>query len=263
MVLPGRTSLKFLVLLTGVVATVAVLTARPSAHASATIIVDTGTDDTTNGDGLCSLRKAINNANAKSDTTGGDCNPGSGDDMIAIFVLSGTVSLNSALPGVENTLTIVGPGQGVPVTGGAQGFAVFGVASTGSLTLEDLNIENGSSFGFSGQGVVNFGILNVTNCTIQYTTTGGNGGGIANGGTLNVTDSTFFSDAAPSGSGGAIANDFGVVSVSNSTFFQNFPLMEAPSTTPRINFLLSPTAPSLATPQARTVPVVTTTAAVS
>jgi CSLREA domain-containing protein len=82
--LPGRTTLKFLVLLTGIAAIVSVLAAKRPAHASATIIVNTATDDSTSGDGLCSLRKAINNANAKGDTTGGDCNPGSGNDTIIL-----------------------------------------------------------------------------------------------------------------------------------------------------------------------------------
>src|SRR5208337_3963229 len=216
----GRTTLKFLVLLTGAAAMVAVLATKRDAHASATIIVNTGTDDSTSGDGLCSLRKAINNANAKSDTTSGDCNPGTGNDTIAIFVLSGTIAVGSPLPTIQNTLTIVGPGQAVPVNGGAKGFAIFGINSTATVFMNMLTIENGNALGYSGQGVVNHGTLNVTNCTIQFTTTGGNGGGIANGGTLNVSNSLFDNNIAI-GSGGAIANDSGVGSVSNSTFVFN------------------------------------------
>ena len=223
MALPGRTTLKFLILFTGATAVAAVLTAKPAAHASATIIVNTATDDSASGDGLCSLRKAINNANAKGDTTGGDCNPGSGNDTIAVAVLSGTLALNSSLPTIENTLTIVGPGQAVPINGGGSGFVIFGIAPTATATLKDLAIENtDEEIEFSGQGVVNFGTLTVTGCTIQYTTSGANGAGIANGGTLTVSDSFFYNNGAPSGSGGAIANDNGTASVTNSTFFSNF-----------------------------------------
>ncbi|HXR36250.1 MAG TPA: CSLREA domain-containing protein, partial [Candidatus Binataceae bacterium] len=68
------------------------------------IIVNTLRDDSTSGDGLCSLREAINNANSKSDTSGGDCAPGTGTDTIN-FSVSGTISLGSALPAIQNNLT--------------------------------------------------------------------------------------------------------------------------------------------------------------
>src|SRR5262245_34896773 len=40
---------------------------------AATITVSSTADDATAGNGQCTLREAINNANAAGDTTGGDC----------------------------------------------------------------------------------------------------------------------------------------------------------------------------------------------
>lgn len=40
---------------------------------AATISVDSGNDDTSAGDGSCTLREAIGNASSDSDTTSGDC----------------------------------------------------------------------------------------------------------------------------------------------------------------------------------------------
>ena len=74
-----------------------VLTLRNSLHAANTITVNTLSDSSTAGDGLCSLREAITNANSASDTTMGDCVPGTGNDTI-VFSLSGMITVASALP---------------------------------------------------------------------------------------------------------------------------------------------------------------------
>jgi CSLREA domain-containing protein len=90
-----------LILLVGIgFAVVAPETAR-----AATITVNTLADDSTASDGLCSLRKAINNANSASDTTGGDYAAGTGTDTIN-FSVSGTIKLSSPLPSIISHLTI-------------------------------------------------------------------------------------------------------------------------------------------------------------
>src|SRR5215472_11952215 len=63
-------------------------------EAAQQIIVNTTVDESTSADGLCSLREALNNANAKADTTSGDCVAGTGTDTIT-FNVSGTISLAS------------------------------------------------------------------------------------------------------------------------------------------------------------------------
>ncbi len=52
------------------------LCALPVSAPGATIRVTTCQDDSNAGDGECTLREAINNANENSDTTAGDCEPG-------------------------------------------------------------------------------------------------------------------------------------------------------------------------------------------
>src|SRR5208282_2873347 len=77
-----------------------------------TITVNNTTDPaSTSGNGFCTLREAIHNANAESDTTGGDCaRGGTGNDTI-VFSVSGTIPLGSSLPAIQNNLTIDGSGQ--------------------------------------------------------------------------------------------------------------------------------------------------------
>jgi hypothetical protein len=197
----------------------ALMLLQPAAHGGATIIVNNATDPaSTSGNGFCTLREAINNANAKTDTSGGDCNPGTGNDTIAIFVLSGTIAVGSALPAIQNTLTISGPGSFVPINGGAAGFTIFTIKSGATVLMENLAIENVDSMGsFSGGGIVNSGTLTLINCAIEFTLAA-HGGAVANEvGTLNVGNSLFVHNDSVF-QGGAISNDSGVVSISNSTF---------------------------------------------
>lgn len=94
-------------------------------HAAAPIVVDSTADNTTSGDGECTLREAINNANSTSgDTTGGDCviGTGSGGNTIDFnithtsvgdtFTNQGftgyTIKPGSALPNITSTVTING-----------------------------------------------------------------------------------------------------------------------------------------------------------
>ncbi|RLC76119.1 MAG: hypothetical protein DRJ03_29230, partial [Chloroflexi bacterium] len=76
------------------VALMLVLNGRPVR--ADTITVDTIADNTTGGDGYCTLREAINNANTDSDTTSGDCTAGNGDDSIifsdTLFSAGGIIS---------------------------------------------------------------------------------------------------------------------------------------------------------------------------
>ena len=146
-----------------------VLTLRNSLHAANTITVNTLSDSSTAGDGLCSLREAITNANSASDTTMGDCVAGTGNDTI-VFSLSGKITVASTLPSPTAVLEIDGSGQTIDIDGGSASRIFANV--TGTLTLNDLTISNGSSTG--------------------------NGGGVLSGGSLTVTDSTFTGNNADS-----------------------------------------------------------------
>ncbi|MGH7923584.1 MAG: choice-of-anchor Q domain-containing protein, partial [Candidatus Binatus sp.] len=199
------------------------------AYEFAGIVVNTMSDSSTSGDHLCSLREAINNANSPgTDTTGGDCAVGTGNDTIA-FSVSGTISLTSALPAIANTssgrLTIDATGQTITIDGASK-YQVLIVNSGATLDLNNLTIADGNTAG-AGGGIRNDGILTVTNCTFANNKAvhagGASGGAIFNDGTTTtVTDSSFLNNA---GAGGAIVNlalNFATaLTVTNCTFSSN------------------------------------------
>ena len=191
-----------------------VLAARPRLYAATnTITVTTLLDSSTSGDKLCSLREALNNANAQSDTTMGDCAAGTGSDTI-IFSVSGTITVASALPSVANTVEVDGTGQTIDVDGGGAS-SIFVNSPGATLTLNNLTISNGVAT-VNGGGVLNSGTLTVTNSTFSGNNAAA-GGGIFNSstGTMSVTNSTFSGNVSVSG--GAIHSDNGGT-VLSSTF---------------------------------------------
>ena len=172
----------------------------------------------------------------------------------------GTITLTSALPDLEHSLTIDGPGSsaltvarsdatgtasfriftvpagaeatisGLTVTGGAGG-----VENDGILALNNSVITRNMVYDGSGGGIVNQGTLTMTGSTVSHNSalgsdTGGNGGGILNGGTLTIIGSSVSSNNAansgyynvgPAGAqGGGIWND-GKLTIVNSTLSGN------------------------------------------
>jgi len=130
-----------------------------TAASGSIITVNTTLDETTSGDGLCSLREAITNANDNGQTYS-DCVAGSGDDTIT-FSVSGTITLGSTLPAIPSgagTLTIDGSGQTNTISGNNL-VGVFFVNPGAILTLQNITIANGRSD--MGGGVLNIGTLNV------------------------------------------------------------------------------------------------------
>ena len=208
-------------------APVYVVLTQSGLHASgSTITVNNTTDPaTTSGNGFCTLREAINNANVKSDTSGGDCAAGTGTDTIN-FSVSGTITLGSTLPDIANILTIDGSGHNVTVSG-ASLYGILVVNSGATLTLNDLTIADASSTADSsdGGGVTNNGTLTVTNCTFSDNASGWAGGGIFNNlgaGTLTVTNCTFSGNTGTSSGGGAAIDITGGTGiVTNCTFSGN------------------------------------------
>ncbi|WP_422297150.1 choice-of-anchor Q domain-containing protein [Candidatus Binatus sp.] len=194
-----------------------ILTVGHSLHAAGanTITVNSLLDPGTTGDHLCGLREAISNANAKADTTLGDCAAGTDNDTI-VFNLSGTITLASGLPSVQHTLEIDGTGQTITVDGGGAN-RVFENFS-GVLTLHNLTIADGATTA-NGGGIFNTGPLTVTNSAF-FGNSAAAGGAIFNSGagTLAVTNCTFSGNAGAGG--GAIHSDHGGT-VTSSTFSNN------------------------------------------
>lgn len=174
------------------------------------------------GDGKCTLREAINNANTNSDSSGFDCLPGSGADNIS-FSISGSILLDSTLNISDAAgLTLDGISQNVTLSGNYK-VRVILVNPGASLTLKNLTVANGSADP-QGGGIYNQnGNLTVANSTFLGNHATRTGGGIANygnpGGILTITNSTF--SANNSSIGGAIRNLGGVASIVNSTIVGN------------------------------------------
>jgi hypothetical protein len=193
-------------------------------------------------------------------TTTADAGPGSlraavtGADLAGgsdvTFAVSGTITLQSALPDLFRSTRILGPGANVVTVqrnAGAPAFRVFmvdgpaggikdvmvtlsgltiangqavaggGIDNTATLTVADC-ILSGNSATILGGGIENDGTLTVTNTTLSGNSAS-EGGGIDNGGTLTVTNSTLAGNSA-SGSAGGIEN-FGVLTLTNCTLSGN------------------------------------------
>src|SRR5438309_894854 len=141
-----------------------------SAHAapSAALVVNDLGDNTTGGNGQCTLREAMTNANANGDTTSGDCVAGSGADTIS-FSLSGTIVLSATLgtlPAINDDLTVDGSGQSITISGN-HAVRVMVVNGGKTLSLNALTIANGSCLVCNGGGIYNSGTLNVTSSTFS------------------------------------------------------------------------------------------------
>src|ERR1700758_489897 len=101
----ARVRLKFLIALLTLLAPVCLILTQSRLHASGNTITVTNTTDpaSTSGNGFCTLREAIDNANSPgTDTTGGDCATGTGTDTI-LFTVSGAITLSGTLPAIANT----------------------------------------------------------------------------------------------------------------------------------------------------------------
>jgi uncharacterized repeat protein (TIGR01451 family) len=188
--------------------------------ASVLAVNDLG-DTTTPGDGLCTLPEAINNAEANSDTTGGDCPAGSGEDIIQ-FAVSGNV-LSGVLPDITDPkgLTIDGSNQEITLGNNAharnrQGFFTLNQGSV--LHLKNLTVSGASGDEHGGAMYNSGGTVTISNCTFS-----GNfarhAGAIMNYGPLTITDSLFTHNHA-SRSAGAIRNG-SQLKIVNSTFSNN------------------------------------------
>ncbi len=188
---------------------------------AASFTVNSLLDNTTAGDGLCTLREAIETANNAGN---GDCGANStGDDTIT-FSVSGTITLSSTLPAIVSASTagnLTINGDGTIIISGNNAVRVMEVNSGADLTLQNLTIANGSINTSYGGGISNnFGMLTVTNSTFSGNSADYGGGIDNNGGTLTVTGSTFSNNSATS-EGGGIFNNGGTLTVTNSTFSQN------------------------------------------
>ncbi len=160
-------SLKFIAVLLAMLLPCSLVFFPTSIRSQNTITVMSLSDPASmSGNGFCTLREAIDNANSPgTDTSGGDCAAGTGDDIIN-FSVSGTIRLgvNGTLPAIVNTLTIDGTGQSITVDGATM-YQVLWVDLGATLNLQFLTLEDGNVTAVTGAGyggaIVNNGTLNV------------------------------------------------------------------------------------------------------
>ena len=129
-------------------------------------------------------------------------------------------------------LTILGNGDTIEWAGGSTYPSVqvrlLEIAPLGSLTLDDVTLQNGSSP--AGGAIYNQGTLKVIDHSILSGNSASEGGGIYNaGGTVTVSNSTLSGNTAPVAPigypdpdfGGAVYNSGGTVVISHSTLSDN------------------------------------------
>jgi CSLREA domain-containing protein len=205
--------------------------------AQATVWVVTKTQDTDDGvcDADCSLREAVDVAI-------------SGDTIwfSSLFTSPQTLTLTNGVIGLNEDLTIDGPGADLLTIDGNNGAPfqhVFFIESWATATLSEMTLTNSgvnmfSSIGNTGTLTVErcslsgnlsaAAILNLGTATIDSTTVsennGVNGGGIENYGVLTLTNSTVSNNHADfifQGGSGGIYSEGESLTITNSTISGN------------------------------------------
>ena len=126
-------------------------------------------------EGACTLRAAITAANM--DERVGGCPAGEGADTIAltagkIYALSEVDNETggpNALPAITSEITLEGNGAEVrrSSASGTPAFRLFYVAEEGSLSMDDVTLQNGGSEDILGGAILNAGTLDLLASTLQ------------------------------------------------------------------------------------------------
>jgi CSLREA domain-containing protein len=183
---------------------------------------DADTDSGVCGAVYCTLREAINAANAIS-----------GTDTIT-FAANYTITLaGSQLPVVTSTIVINGNGAANTVIQANAApqtatYRVFEVGGAGNLTLDSLTVRNGQCAGACpssasyGGGVYNAGILAVTDSTFSGNSANDTGGGLFNAGSsATVSNSVISGNTATNYGGGIYNGTSATVSITGSSISGN------------------------------------------
>ena len=184
---------------------------------------------------VCTLRKAINNANDNL-ATYPQCQQGEPSNVAIdtiIFYVPGTITF--ALAGanedggetgdldVTDSLTIIGHPDGT-VIDAADLDRVFHIHPGATLTLVNIHITNGRGGGLGGAILIDGGTLNLQNSTVSNSLAfDGAGGGIyaMTNSVINMTNSTLTGNTSEDHAGGMFVEGGSVVQITNSTITNN------------------------------------------
>lgn len=181
----------------------------------------------------CTLREAINAANANVDA----------NTITFAPSVVGQIALQLGQLTINHNVTITGPGAktlAITVSNISSAFHISGgaVAAVSGLSIGNvvvgfnsytgISIDAGSSLsltacnvsGFRSTGIFNSGTLSLNNCTVAGNS-GDNGGGISNYGFLGVTNSTLSGNGASS-AGGIYNHPTGTLTLISSTVHSNY-----------------------------------------
>lgn len=188
-------------------------------------------DGMCDGSGTCTLRAAIQAANATPNIAD-TINLPAGTYFLT---LSGTDEDAAATGDLDITdeLTITGAGSDSTIIDGKSNDRVFHVMSGVKVTISGVTIQHGVVHGGIGGGIYNQGgTLTVDNSILTLNEvdnsgvnlTGGNGGGVYNSGTMTITASDINSNVANTtiagGGGGGLYNT-GKITIDNCTLNAN------------------------------------------
>ncbi|MCP5097241.1 MAG: hypothetical protein GY943_16970 [Chloroflexi bacterium] len=203
--------------------------------------------ETNTGNGECTLRAALQEANAQigipttislpagtysatisgMGDSGGDFNlsnsitiQGAGADQTIIAnTRAGSEVININYPGTSSILI-----SDVTIRNCAGFTGCGGVVfhQGGNLTIRNSSITNGHSHYFSGGGILNHDKLQLINSTVSNNKSDNSGGGIQNNGTMSIINSTISNNSMNTfyGAGGGI-NSYGKLEIINSTIAFN------------------------------------------
>ncbi len=150
----------------------------------------------------CTLRGAMNLANAIS-----------GADTITfdptVFATPQTILLTDYLPGIDEDVTITGPGAALATVDGDNTYQPFFICGCSTVSISGLTITHGLGDPFDGGGAIdNYGDLTISDSLITDNhadeipdIASPPGGGIANYGTLQVLNTTISNNSASVGGG--------------------------------------------------------------
>ncbi len=201
-------------------AALSLLLVPPTPALAAPIVVNSPNDNVVDGDGFCTLREAVLNANNNGGASS-DCAAGDGADTIT-FSVSGIISLSSRLNASDAAgLVISGAGQDVVLDGGdANG--ILGVTPLASLEVRNLVLQNGRAAN-GGAVDVSSGTLTVVDSIIRNNTATLVGGGIrmASATAVTVTGTTIVGNSGGQAGGGMSLEGTTIAVISNTTVSGN------------------------------------------